>query len=79
MLSRKMAFSLMRFIAIFALAFAVSPAMAAGFTTTLSYDEAENVDGRVVDITLAFGRVVSLAAVQAKTVTVVVVKEDTVI
>ena len=76
MLSKKMAFSLMRFITIFALAFAVSPAMAAEFTTTLSYNEAENVEGRVVDVTLAFDKVVSLAAVQAKTVTVVVVKED---
>ena len=37
----------------------------AHFSTTLSYDEAENVDGRQVDVTIEFGKVVSLAAVQA--------------
>ena len=43
------------------------------FSTTLSYDEAENVDGRQVDVTIEFGKVVSLAAVQAKRITVTVV------
>ena len=38
----------------------------AHFSTTLSYDEAENVDGRQVDVTIEFGKVVSLAAVQAR-------------
>ena len=36
----------------------------AHFSTTLSYDEAENVDGRQVDVTIEFGKVVSLAAVR---------------
>ena len=36
----------------------------AHFDTTLSYDEAENVDGRQVDVTIEFGKVVSLAAVR---------------
>ena len=39
----------------------------AHFSTTLSYDEAENVDGRQVDVTIEFGKVVSEAAVQAET------------
>ena len=38
----------------------------AHFSTTLSYDEAENVDGRQVDVTIEFGKVVSEAAVQAQ-------------
>ena len=37
----------------------------AHFSTTLSYDEAENVDGRQVDVTIEFGKVVSETAVQA--------------
>ena len=38
----------------------------AHFSTTLSYDEAENVDGRQVDVTIEFGKVVPLeTAVQA--------------
>ena len=48
----------------------------AHFSTTLSYDEAENVDGRQVDVTIEFGKVVSLAAVQAKRITVTVVLDD---
>ena len=71
-----MAFSLMRLITILALAFVVPSVMAATFTTVLSYDEAENVDGRDVDVTITFGQVVSLAAVQAKRITVTVVKDD---
>ena len=51
----------------------------AHFSTTLSYDEAENVDGRQVDVTIEFGKVVSLAAVQAAMITVTVVKDDFVI
>ena len=73
---KKMAFSLMRLITILALAFVVPSAMAARFTTALSYDEAENVDGRNVDVTVTFGQVVSLAAVQAERITVTVVKDD---
>ena len=76
MLSKKMAFSLMRLITILALAFVVPSVMAATFTTALSYDEAENVDGRDVDVTITFGQVVSLAAVQAERITVTVVKDD---
>ena len=48
----------------------------AHFDTTLSYDEAENVDGREVDVTIEFGKVTSLAAVQATTVTVIIVNDD---
>ena len=76
MLSKKMEFSLMRLITILALAFVVPSVMAATFTTALSYDEAENVDGRDVDVTITFGQVVSLAAVQAERITVTVVKDD---
>ena len=48
----------------------------AHFDTTLSYDEAENVDGRQVDVTIEFGKVVSLASVQAVTITVIVVEDN---
>ena len=48
----------------------------AHFGTTLSYDEAENVDGRQVDVTIKFGKVVSLAAVQGVTITVIVVQDN---
>ena len=48
----------------------------AHFSTTLSYDEAENVDGRQVDVTIEFGKVVALAAVQSKSITVTVVLDD---
>ena len=48
----------------------------AHFSTTLSYDEAENVDGRQVDVTIEFGKVVSEAAVQGKIITVTVVLDD---
>ena len=86
MLSSKMTFSLMSLITIIALAFAVSPVMADilkppmvvhdHFAATFSYDEAENVDGRQVDITIKFDQVVSEAAVQAVMVEVIVVKDD---
>ena len=46
------------------------------FDTTLSYDEAENVDGRQVDVTIKFDKVTSLAEVQAATVTVTIVNDD---
>ena len=81
MLSKKMTFSLMSLITLLAFAFAApamaDPAnipvglrMAAceghaHFSTTLSYDEAENVDGREVDVTMKFDKVVSLADVRA--------------
>ena len=48
----------------------------AHFSTTLSYDEAENVDGRLVDVTIEFGKVVSLASVQAVTISVIVVEDN---
>ena len=48
----------------------------AHFSTTLSYDEAENVDGRQVDVTIEFGKVVSETAVQATRITVTVVLDD---
>ena len=48
----------------------------AHFGTTLSYDEAENVDGRQVDVTITFGKVVSLASVQAVPITVIVVQDN---
>ena len=48
----------------------------AHFSTTLSYDEAENVDGRQVDVTIEFGKVVSLASVQATRITVTVVQDN---
>ena len=48
----------------------------AHFGTTLSYDEAENVDGRQVDVTIKFDKVVSLASVQAVTITVIVVQDN---
>ena len=49
----------------------------AHFSTTLSYDEAENVDGRQVDVTIEFGKVVSETAVQAaKRITVTVVLDN---
>ena len=77
MLSKKMAFSLMRLITLLTLAMAVISADGwLTFTTALSYDEAENVDGRDVDVTITFGQVVSLAAVQAERITVTVVKDD---
>ena len=85
----------MSLITIIALAFSVSPAMAAPmakhpsglehatlatghahFSTELSYDEAENVDGRQVDVTIKFDKVVSEAAVQAVTISVIVVNDD---
>ena len=65
MLSKKMTFSLMSLITIIALAFVVSPAMAAPFEVVFSYDEAENVDGREVAVTMKFDKVVSLADVRA--------------
>ena len=82
MLSKKMTFSLMSLnhnIAYFAVSPAMAAPVSiplglrmaacgghAHFGTTLSYDEAENVDGRQVDVTIEFGKVVSLAAVQAE-------------
>ena len=48
----------------------------AHFVTTLSYDEAENVDGRQVDVTIKFGKVVSEAAVQNEMITVIIVNDD---
>ena len=48
----------------------------AHFGTTLSYDEAENVDGRQVDVTITFGKVVSEAAVQAVAISVIVRRDD---
>ena len=65
MLLKKTAFSLMSLITIIALAFVVSPAMAAPFSVVFSYDEAENVDGREVAVTMKFDKVVSLADVRA--------------
>ena len=87
MLSKKMAFSLTSLITILALAFVVSSAMAdivvapalgahAHFAVELSYDEAENVDGRQVDITITFDQVVSLADVQGELITVTVVTDN---
>ena len=76
MLSKKMTFSLMSLITLLAFAFAVPSAMAAEFETTLSYDEAENVDGQSVDVTITFDQVVSESSVQAKRITVTVVLDD---
>ena len=76
MLSKKMAFSLTSLITIFALAFAVPSVMADDIGVTLSYDEAENVDGRHVDVTIAFNHDVSLAEVQKLATTVTVVMSD---
>ena len=76
MMSNKWAFSLTSLITILALAFVVTPAMADDFDTTLSYDEAENVDGREIDVTIAFAHEVTLAKVQGLSIKVTVVKED---
>ena len=65
MLSKKMTVSLMGLITILVLAFVVSPAMAVPFTVEFSYDEAENVDGRQVDVTMTFEKVVSIVDVRA--------------
>ena len=75
-MSNKMTVSLMSLITIIALAFAVSPAMADDIGVTLSYDEAENVDGRMVDVTIAFNHDVALEAVQGLATTVTVVFDD---
>ena len=76
MLSKKMAFSLMGLITIMALAFAVSPAMAEQIGIALSYDEAENVDGRHIDVILEFSELMALTDVQAAAITVRVVYDD---
>ena len=76
MLSNKMTVSLMSLITILALAFAVSPALAATFKLGLSYDEAENVTGDDIDVTLKFDKVVSLTEVKKKAITITVVKSD---
>ena len=75
MLSKKMTFSLMSLITIFALAFVVSPAMAGTFTTDLSGDGTIHA-GQDLDVTIKFGAVVSEAAVQGVAITVTVVKDD---
>ena len=48
----------------------------AHFGTTLSYDEAENVDGRQVDVTIKFDKVVSETAVQAVIISVIVRRDN---
>ena len=48
----------------------------AHFSTTLSYDEAENVDGREVDVTIKFGKEVSLAEVRGVVGPVEAVTDD---
>ena len=75
MLSKKMTFSLMSLITILALAFVVSPAMAAEFSTDL-YGDGTIDAGLDLDVTIKFGQVVSLAAVQGKRITVTVVLDD---
>ena len=76
MLSKKMTVSLMSLITIIALAFAVSPAMADNIGIDLRYDEAENVDGRHIDVTIEFSETVALASVQAAEIAITVVYDD---
>ena len=76
MLSKKMTFSLMSLITILALAFVVSPAMAAEFSTDLSGDGTIDA-GQDLDVTIKFDvRWYRLAAVQGVRITVTVVKDD---
>ena len=76
MLSKKMTFSLMSLITLLAFAFAVTPAMAEQIGIRLSYDEAENVDGRHIDVTLEFSEAMALSDIQDAMITVTVVYED---
>ena len=76
MLSKKMTFSLMSLITLLAFAFAVPSAMADIIGVTLSYDEAENVDGREVDVTIAFNHEVAITEVQAAPIGITVVYDD---
>ena len=72
MLSKKMAFSLMSLITIFALAFAVPSVMAADeITPTLSADT--TAYGEIITVTIAFDKVVGIANVNAKKPTVMTV------
>ena len=72
MLSKKMAFSLMSLITIFALAFAVPSVMAADeITPTLSADT--TAYGEIITVTIAFDKVVGRANVNAKMPTVMTV------
>ena len=72
MLSKKMAFSLMSLITIFALAFAVPSVMAADeITPTLSADT--DVYGEIITVTIAFDKVVGIANVNAEMPTVMTV------
>ena len=48
----------------------------AHFSTELSYNEAQNVDGRMVKVMIKFGKEVSLAAVQSETITVIIRNDD---
>ena len=72
MLSKKMAFSLVSLITIFALAFAVPSVMAADeITPTLSADT--TAYGEIITVTIAFDKVVGIANVNAKMPTVMTV------
>ena len=76
MLSNKWTFSLTCLVLIMALALVVSPAMAENIGVALSYDEAQNVNGRYIDVTIEFSEAMALAEVQGADITVTVVYED---
>ena len=74
-MSNKMTVSLMSLITILALAFVVSPAMAAEFSTDI-YGDGTIDAGLDIDVTIKFGKEVTLAAVQAVRIDVTIVKDD---
>ena len=71
MLSKKMAFSLMSLITIFALAFVAPSVIAQDFDTTLSVNDVSSADGNQVyggpvEVTVTFGKVVNINDISAK-------------